>query len=781
MKTNSPFGNRLDYVMETVERWVAIPRYPDPALQRKAGIIHTLTSAIIVMALATISLTPFIFNDPVEGLSISLGIILFCLAIQTLNRLNRTNLAALIFVVVVWLFDSGLILFSGGFHSNYLVSYLTITVMGGLILGDIYALNIAGISIVTYLFFYFLEKQGLLPEPLFHFTPLALIIINVVSILLAAIVLVLKEYELNFEKLTEKEQSLSNINERLTGEISARKEAEALLRGSEKRLKSALMESPYPTMLHTGEGEILLVNTAWTRKSGYSSQQLNSLKDWLDKFFRENSAKVEENISQLISGISDQREGYYKLYPKNGSVLSWYLRWTRLPELPDGKSLILAIATDMTRLRRMESALRETEENLSKYTLVTNDGLWDWDLTTNQVDFDPRYYTMAGYEVDEFPHLLEEFRKRVHPDDLERVFSAAEAHLNGETDRFNVDFRFLKKDGSWLWVMSRGKVTVQDEYGKPLRLAGTHTDISTQKAVEEQLHQHQVHLEQIVRERTQTLNERISEVEKLNAALMNILDDYQIANQKLSAVSSLLSTHYQELETFAITTLNDLQTPLLTLHASAERLLSKPPTNLKAKELETLEGIRTQSCLVNQRLSDLREVSQLFRKEIQPAEVDVRKVVQKVLNNYAKELEVQKVNIDLKELPVCQVDAALLEELFEYLIYNSIQFTSGTDKPEIVIGSQSGESSGKIVYYVQVNGVGFDQKDPGENFQIYLQLQDESNRQDIRLNLIKAKIIVSKHEGKFWVESQKGSGTTFFFEFSLPFNRQDGNETVKST
>ncbi len=151
----------------------------------------------------------------------------------------------------------------------------------------------------------------------------------------------------------------------------------------------------------------------------------------------------------------------------------------------DGKGYNFAFFRDITKRRRASRALRESEDRLSKIMIAANDGMWDWDLATDAVYFDPRYYHMAGYEVDEFPHRLEEFRNRVHPEDLEHVFQLAQQHLQGEIERFNVEFRFKMKSGEWIWILGRGVVVEWDENQTPLRFVGTHTDITDRKQAEE--------------------------------------------------------------------------------------------------------------------------------------------------------------------------------------------------------------------------------------------------------------------------------------------------------
>lgn len=774
MNRMDSFGNKFDALIERLESWFKAPSYSDPDLQRKAEILHTLSNLILVMALATITITPFVYSKAAYGLPLTVGVIIFCLVIQTLNRVGEAKLAAHIFVLGVWLFDTAVVFLSGGFYSHYLISYLTITVMGGLLLGGMYAFHFAGISIGTYLVFFLLENQGIMPEPFFSFTPIALIIINTVNILLAAstLVMMLVKYELNFRELIQKEASLSSINQKLNWEILARTEAETLLRGSEERLRSALMGAPYPTMLHTVDGEILLVNTAWMEDSGFSSEEMASLDAWLDKFYRESRAQVREIFTRLAAGEQDHIDGNLDLYTKRGETLSWYLRWTRLPQLPDGRSLILTMATDMTSLLSIESALRKSEENYSKFALVTSDGLWDWNLATDDVLFDPHYYTMAGYEVNEFPHRLEEFKDRVHPDDVDRVFREAGDHLNGKADAFKVEFRFRQKDGSWLWILGRGKITEQDEYGNPLRFVGTHTDISAQKAIEEQLNQHQRQLSRLVEDRTQSLNERIAEVERLNAALTNVLDDYQTANQKLTALSASLSSTYQELESVTYSMSTDLKDPVQSIQRNAVRLLKRSREDLPAKTLKTMQQIHDDAALVDRRINDLLEISLLNRQELKLADIDAGALAKQVLDSFQKVIKTDGISVTTEQLPNCRGDAALLEQVFSHLVSNAIKFSRSGNEPQIRVGSQPGSSPGRVVYFIKDNGVGFKIKDQDRTFQTFQQLHDLDDNPGAGIGLIKAKIIINKHGGEIWAESKKGSGATIFFELERPLAEQ---------
>jgi len=117
---------------------------------------------------------------------------------------------------------------------------------------------------------------------------------------------------------------------------------------------------------------------------------------------------------------------------------------------------------------------------------ATQDGLWDWNPKTNEVYFSQRWKEMLGFNDDELSNQLEEWSNRVHPDDMEQVMRDVQAHLSGETDHYINEHRLRCKDGSYKWILDRGKALF-DEQGKPYRMVGFHTDISERKRLEEQL------------------------------------------------------------------------------------------------------------------------------------------------------------------------------------------------------------------------------------------------------------------------------------------------------
>jgi polar amino acid transport system substrate-binding protein len=128
--------------------------------------------------------------------------------------------------------------------------------------------------------------------------------------------------------------------------------------------------------------------------------------------------------------------------------------------------------------------LRESEERYALVVRGANDGIWDWDIIADKVYYSPRFMEMIGYVPTEFSQQLEAWQKRVHPDDIERVMAASAPCVNGDADHFETEYRLQHKDGHWVWFLGRGSNS-KDENGRVIRLAGTQTDITERKLMEQ--------------------------------------------------------------------------------------------------------------------------------------------------------------------------------------------------------------------------------------------------------------------------------------------------------
>jgi two-component system, NtrC family, sensor kinase len=111
----------------------------------------------------------------------------------------------------------------------------------------------------------------------------------------------------------------------------------------------------------------------------------------------------------------------------------------------------------------------------------SNDGLWDWHIETNTVYFNARWQLMLGYAADELEPHLSTWQKLLHPDDSTHVMAILMDHLQAKSQNYEAEFRLKRKDGEWCWILSRGRIVERDKQGKPMRVIGTHVDITERK------------------------------------------------------------------------------------------------------------------------------------------------------------------------------------------------------------------------------------------------------------------------------------------------------------
>ncbi|MGH9857937.1 MAG: diguanylate cyclase domain-containing protein, partial [Acidobacteriota bacterium] len=144
--------------------------------------------------------------------------------------------------------------------------------------------------------------------------------------------------------------------------------------------------------------------------------------------------------------------------------------------------VLARIRTQVSR-KRAEETLRESEERFALAMRGANDGLWDWNLATGKIYFSPRWKAMLGYQEDDIGQTSNEWFDRVAPEDLELLRAAIDAHLGGQTDFFHCEHRMTHRDGSYLWMLSRG-LAVFNTDGEPTRIAGSLTDVTARKVAD---------------------------------------------------------------------------------------------------------------------------------------------------------------------------------------------------------------------------------------------------------------------------------------------------------
>lgn len=150
----------------------------------------------------------------------------------------------------------------------------------------------------------------------------------------------------------------------------------------------------------------------------------------------------------------------------------------------EGQSAFIISLRDVTERKRIERALRDSQLRLALVLDATSEGVWDWNVVTGVVYYSPRWLETLGYRSDDMRPTIAFREGLIHPDDLPRVREQLQQHLLGRTPHHSCEYRVRARDGTWRWMLERGKVVEWDEVGQPTRVVGANTDISERKQAE---------------------------------------------------------------------------------------------------------------------------------------------------------------------------------------------------------------------------------------------------------------------------------------------------------
>ncbi len=185
----------------------------------------------------------------------------------------------------------------------------------------------------------------------------------------------------------------------------------------------------------------------------------------------------------------------------------------RVFKLPSGE--IVAIYDDVTEKENTSDKLKESIERFNLAMNASQDGLFDWNLITNEIYYSPGWKSMVGYKEDELPNDFSVWEALTDPLDVKDSWDLLNKVINKELPRFYKEFKMKHKDGHWIDVLSRADAIFNDQ-GKAVRMIGTHVDITERKQILAELEKHKKQLEELVAERTKELEEKNQRLENLN-------------------------------------------------------------------------------------------------------------------------------------------------------------------------------------------------------------------------------------------------------------------------
>lgn len=272
--------------------------------------------------------------------------------------------------------------------------------------------------------------------------------------------------------------------------------------------------------------EMLEMDPAWLAQRPHE--------DELVTFMRERG-----DFGPHFENIADPAVRGFMRHPTRGAVLPERYqrrtpdgRWLQLDNRTLADGTRVRTYTDMTAHVLSQQALRDTGQRLEMIVDGTRAGTWEWDLLTDTVTLNERFASLVGYRLDELPRDVKAlYALLLHPADEERLAETARAHLNGDADYYECQFRFRHKKGHWIWLLERGRVNALGPDGLPRVMSGTTIDITTSKHAEDALRV----TGELLKERTRSLE---TTLQAMSQGLMVVGPDARIRvyNQQTCAL-----------------------------------------------------------------------------------------------------------------------------------------------------------------------------------------------------------------------------------------------------
>ena len=397
-------------------------------------------------------------------------------------------------------------------------------------------------------------------------------------------------------------------------------------------------------------------------------------------------------------------------------------------------------------IEKNEYELRTSQERLNYAINGVNDGLYDWNLETDAVYYSPQWFHMIGYEHDEFEQHLRTWAKLVHPDDKEKALEIIQKHIEGSGENFEVEFRMKHKNGTWVYILARGKLIrdTQRNVIEPRRVIGTHVEITKQKELEKEL---------------QSAKEKAEDATRAK-------------------------------DNFLASMSHEIRTPMTGILGFIERLLKDEKDS---KRLEKLKIVQSSGETLLEIINDILDFSKIEsgKLELEFSPYNITEIFESSMNIFASIASSKNISlhrmIDAQLPPCIMGDQTRLKQVVFNLMGNAIKFTN----PEGSITLQVRLNSENNTIYIAIvdTGVGIAKENFEKIFQAFSQEDVSTTRKfgGTGLGLTISARLVNLMGSQLKVESKVGEGSKFYFELPLEIcsdttenNTQENHENLES-
>lgn len=556
-------------------------------------------------------------------------------------------------------------------------------------------------------------------------------------------------------------------------DVTERKQAQNNILELERRFRYVMNGVSLLSMILDNKGNITFCSDYLLKITGYECSEVIG-KNWFDIFIpAENRGLINELFQDLMIHGNFLPSYENEILTRHGEKLLISWNNTVLCAVSGEITGTASIGENITQKRNDEEKLRLSEERLRFSLEGANDGVWEVNLADNSFYMSPRGCEILGFTPEEIPGVAKTWMDFVHPDDVQDSFDTLNKYLQDANSVFQIEQRLKTKSGEWKWILARGKVVARSTDGSPLKMTGTHTDITERKIAEEALKANQTALKEQIEE-YQVLNEELSErnrrITEMNADLLaakesaqesdrlktlflqNMSHEIRTPMNAIIGFSELIPQYFHDKDKLASYT-NIIQ-------QRSKDLLDLIDGILDLSRIESgQQRIYTDKCDLNQLFCDLHS---FFLQEIKKKGKGAVKLVFH--------------NIEPPVLSSIITDSGKLKQILINLINNAIKFTN---EGQIEIGCTP-ESKNMLKFYVKDTGVGFPEEKKEIIFDRFIQLNNSSNNPQggTGLGLAIVKGLVEMLGGEIQADSAPLVGSTF--TFTIAANHTMATDEIKT-
>ncbi|NTV15193.1 MAG: PAS domain S-box protein [Desulfobulbaceae bacterium] len=420
------------------------------------------------------------------------------------------------------------------------------------------------------------------------------------------------------------------------------------------------------------------------------------------------------------------------------------LSGTALGSEEDGGGAIVVIQ-DVTGQKRAEAELVRSEEKFRSLVENLPDLIWRADRQGRLLFVSANCARILGLPVEA---LLETDRfSRIHPEDIDEVRDAYAMFWEGGRN-YDVQYRFQRGDGVWIWLHDRAAATGEDRGG--VFADGLAWEVTDFKNVELELDSYRTWLEELVDERTE-------ELRLINSKLKSEIAERQMVERELVRMTASLQRSNAELEQFAYVASHDLREPLMLVTAFAERLRHHYGGVLDARGNNYLERIIKSAGTLTDLVEALLQLSRVSTSTRPFEPLDLNRLVMEVLDELEEPLVRSGARVEVGPLPDLNGDPVQIRQLFQNLISNALKYRRLETPPEVTITGGLAED-GICEIVVADNGIGIAEEALERIFEPFVRLHGRGVFEGCGMGLATCRKIVDRHGGEILAQNNPGQG-----------------------